>query len=167
MSITTKTGDKGQSGLLGGARLPKTDARFAALGAIDELNAALGMAKAAATDNAKKALIEEFQRAMIALGAEAATKPEDFERFEGKFVTQEAVDELLAKTHAREAGKDFSKFELPGTNAVNAALHFARTVARRAERGLWGLYEAKGLKRELACVYLNRLSDLLWLMAEE
>ena len=166
MSITTKTGDKGQSGLLGGKRLNKTDLRFDAVGALDELTASLGVAKAATQSNTLKGQIEEIQLELIKLAAEAATPAEVFENFKDKFPPESAPDELHKKIAKLEEGVEMKDFVLPGDSAVNAALHVARTVCRRAERELWRLHDAGGLKRNLPCVYLNRLADLLWLWAK-
>lgn len=166
-SITTKSGDKGKSGLLGGARIEKTNQRFDAIGAIDELSAALGVAKAASKDLTLKEEIEMLQRALVSLGAEVATLPADFKRNQNNFLPADAPDALHKKIIGMEKGREpATAFVLPGDNPVSATLHVARTVCRRAERELWRLHEAKGLTRELPCVYLNRLGDLLWLMAE-
>lgn len=166
MSITTKTGDDGKSGLIGGARRPKTDSHFAAIGAIDELNAAIGLARATADDDATKLKLEEFQRTMIWLGAEAATEPKDFSKFSDKFISEGLIEKLHQQTLALQGERKFSGFEIPGNSPINAALHFARVVCRRAERELWILHEKGQLTRITACLYLNRLSDLLWMMAE-
>ncbi len=165
-SITTMTGDGGESGLLGGAREKKTDVRFEALGALDELGAALGFAKALAARVELKLSLEELQKNLVTLAGEVATRKEDFGRFADKFLGAEAPEGLRQKILELEEGRKFEKFELPGTSQLNAALHLARTIARRAERECWRVREAGGLARELPCVYLNRLSDLLWLMAE-
>jgi len=167
-SITTKTGDEGSSGLLFGARAPKTDVRFDALGSLDELNAVLGVARAASPDNVLKDKIQNIQALLIKLSAEVATRPEDFKRGETKFLPDNAAETLheTIKQLEEQMG-EFKAFELPGLRLVGAHLHHARTVARRAERLLWGMYQEGRLARSMPCVFINRLSDLLWLWAVE
>jgi len=169
-SITTKTGDEGSSGLLFGARIPKTDVRFDALGTLDELGSALGIARASTPDKILKDRIQEIQSMLIKLSGEIATRPEDFSRGQDKFLPESAAEDLHERIKALEGQEGmnyFSKFELPGATLVGAHLHFARTVARRAERLLWGMYNEGRLSRSLPCVFVNRLSDLLWLWAVE
>lgn len=169
-SITTKTGDEGSSGLLFGGRAAKTDVRFDALGTLDELNSVLGIARAASPDKILKERIQEIQAMLIKLSGEIATRPEDFNRGKDKFLPESAAEDLhdrIKGLEAQEGMNYFSKFELPGTTIVGAHLHHARTVARRGERLLWGMYNEGRLSRGMPCVFVNRLSDLLWLWAVE
>lgn len=164
MKIYTRTGDRGETGLLGGRRVPKDDARVDAYGAVDELAAALGLAAALlVTERAVVAEVEEIQRDLFHLGAELATEPgrtplaallgdEDVLRLERKIDAAEA--ELPALRH----------FILPGGAPGAAALHAARGACRRAERRVVALSRAQAVRLE-ALRYLNRLSDWLFVLA--
>jgi cob(I)alamin adenosyltransferase len=165
-SVTTKTGDAGTSGVMFGARLPKTDVRFAALGAVDELNAALGLAKVAAVGGELRDGIELVQNELNRLSMELATLPKDFDRIGDRALPEKADERLHAEILALEAqGAVFKGFELPGKNPLDASLQAARTICRRAEREAWALHASNPLPRLTPCVYLNRLSDLLWVWA--
>ncbi len=162
-SVTTKTGDNGTSGLMYGRRLSKTHPRFTALGTVDELNAALGLAKAAARDCELKKSIDAVQGELIKLSMELATLPEDFMRAVSSLLDTEAPDRLHAQILDLEGkGAVCKQFIAPGRDEADAALHMARAICRRAEREVWFLHEATPLPRTLPQVYLNRLSDLLW-----
>jgi cob(I)alamin adenosyltransferase len=165
-SICTGNGDSGQSGLMGGGRAPKSDPRFEALGALDELSAALGLAKVISTDPLRTE-IAQVQAALLAIGAELATPSDQAERYMSKFISTQAPDELREKIRAIEGqGRQFEGFVLPGSHELNARLHMARAIARRAERMVWALKTGGQLARDTTAIYLNRLSDLLWLWAE-
>ena len=171
MKIYTKTGDNGDTGLFGGARVSKADPRVAAYGDVDELNACLGVARAAivaADDHELAGMLEQIQRDLFALGArladpghkiadrvaKAAVTPADIARLEGWIDALESVLPPLRR------------FILAGGSQAGAALHLARTVCRRAERGMVGL--ASGDKNAFEpdlLIYVNRLSDLLFVMA--
>jgi cob(I)alamin adenosyltransferase len=162
-SVTTQTGDSGTSGLMYGRRLPKTHPRFAALGSVDELNAALGFAKALACDSELKKSIEVVQGELIKLSMELATLPEDFMRTVASLLDAEAPARLHVQILDLEGkGAVCKQFIAPGRDGADAALHMARAICRRAERELWTLHEATPLPRILPQIYLNRLSDLLW-----
>lgn len=162
MKIYTKTGDKGDTGLFGGGRVSKTHPRVEAYGDVDELNAWLGLARAS-LGVPLAPMVEQIQRDLFALGArladpshriadrvtKAAISPDDVSRLEGW------IDQLEQEL------PPLRRFILPGGSQAGAALHVARTVCRRAERAMVAL---GGVDAELL-VYVNRLSDLLFVMA--
>jgi cob(I)alamin adenosyltransferase len=166
VKIYTRTGDAGETALLGGARVPKDHARVAAYGDVDELNAVLGLALAEPGPEADARLLLQIQRDLFALGArladptaavagrreKAALAAEGVERLE------QAIDERQATLPALTA------FILPGGSRAGALLHLARTVCRRAERAMVALHRAEPLEPVLL-TYVNRLSDLLFVLA--
>ena len=165
MKIYTRTGDRGETGLFDGTRVPKSNPRVAAYGEVDELGAWLGLARASGVDDGLGGMLEQIQRDLFALGArladparriaervtKAAVGGEDIARLEGWIDTLEA--ELAP----------LRRFILAGGSPGAAALHVSRTICRRAERAMVGLgrdaYEPDLL------TYMNRLSDLLFVMA--
>jgi cob(I)alamin adenosyltransferase len=170
-SIVTKTGDLGQTGLMYNRRVPKCHPRVEACGAVDELNAALGLSRATAPDDRIREDLLAIQKELVSLMGELATDPQDLPRYlrEGHSqVTAAWADRLeqLAKTsQQRELAP--RGWATPGNNLHSAALDLARTVCRRAERRVCALHEAGELENRQIIVYLNRLSDLLWLWARE
>jgi len=169
MSITTKGGDKGKTSLLYGRRISKTAPRVAAYGAVDELSAALGMARAQLKSDDLSGEIERIQRELIALMGLLALHPKDKERFEASAMPKfkpEMVRALEAKIKQLEDSQgSWKDWVLPGANVPSAALEMARTVCRRAERDVVGIHEDAVEEYGDVIVYLNRLADLLWLMA--
>ena len=168
MSITTRTGDNGETGLLFSKRTSKGDPRIAACGDIDELNAAIGLARAHLQDTRENSRLEAIQKSLIALMGELATLPEDSARYAAsKFDKLTAdnthqIDSWIAEHEA--SGLTFEGWALPGGTVASAHLDMARTICRRAERSTVALRSVEGDNSQ-AIVYLNRLSDLLWLMA--
>ena len=167
MKLYTKTGDAGETGLFGGARVSKASARVASYGAVDELNAALGVARAHGVPEGIDATLARVQVDLFTLGAELATVPGK-ERNIGIALLDDAdVARLEAAIDASEAALEPLKtFVLPGGTVAAANLHVARTVCRRAEREVVALTAAEPV-RELVTVYLNRLSDLLFSLARQ
>jgi cob(I)alamin adenosyltransferase len=169
MSIATKTGDAGETSLMYGRRVPKTDARVDAYGCVDELNAALGLARATASDSFLTEQISATQKELVTVMGELATGAEDLERYrkDGFQQTSAAmtdrltsvVDELEAKM-----GK-FKHWSVPGDTVASATLDLARTVCRRAERRVVALMAVDASFNTEILRYLNRLSDLCWLLA--
>jgi cob(I)alamin adenosyltransferase len=165
VKIYTRTGDTGDTALFDGTRVRKSDPRVDAYGEVDELNAVLGLVRAHGVDAALDAWLDHLQRDLFALGARLAdpgariagrvTKvslgTDDVARLEGWIDAAEA--ELVP----------LRRFILPGGSAAGAALHLARTVCRRAERGIIGLGE--GAVEPVLLAYVNRLSDLLFVLA--
>ncbi len=169
-SITTRRGDDGTTDLLFGQRVPKNDPRLEAVGAIDELNGALGLAKAAATDPAVGEEITRIQRNLIGLMGEIACETADRPRYRERFpyLDAAALDRLDREIDRIEKkGISFEGWALPGGNPEAAALDFARTIARRAERRLLDLTDPGPPAPALHGCYINRVSDLLWLLARK
>jgi cob(I)alamin adenosyltransferase len=178
MSIVTKTGDAGTTGLLFNRRVNKNHPRLEVYGTCDELNSAIGFAKALlgqppASESKEwlRAELHAIQKKLIVLMGELAVLPEDLERFAKaghKHITDEDVESLTRLTQKIESEKpSFENWATPGHNAPSAALDVARTVCRRAERRVFELEEGALSKNPHMLRYLNRLSDLLWLMARK
>jgi cob(I)alamin adenosyltransferase len=173
MSITTKRGDDGETDLLFSRRVPKTHPRVAACGDIDELNAVLGLVRVSESLDPEMArFIAGLQRELFALMGEIATDPSDLARYaEAGFspITQSMVEVLSNEAARLEASfeKRFKGWEVPGEGGTYCAayLDLARTVARRAERAVAGILSTDPALSVEPLRYLNRLSDLLWLMA--
>ena len=169
MKIYTRTGDDGTTGLLGKARVPKHDVRVEAYGSVDELNAALGLARAHATAPFVADNLLRIQQDLVTLMGELATGVEDLPRYvkDGfALVTPELtakLDALVAEVEAQSVS--FKGWATPGATVGSAALDVARTTARRAERRVVALHDAGQLQNPEIIIYLNRLSDLLWLLA--
>jgi cob(I)alamin adenosyltransferase len=175
--IYTRSGDTGETGLFGGQRVSKDDLRVEAYGAVDELNAALGLAAALKADAEIDALLNELQHELFLLGADLAT-PGIRDEARGR-VSIERVSSALAERLERLIDRyeadlpPLTQFILPGGQPLAAALHWARVVCRRAERRCVTLarVEADGANASAPDInpevvrYLNRLSDLLFVLA--
>ena len=165
MSIYTKTGDKGTTALVGGARVKKTDLRVETYGTVDELNAMLSLASKEVKDAANQSLLEALQYQLFYLGAELATADPAATKANQRVVT---ADDITAMENAIDrcmaALPPVHNFVLPGTSEAGSRLHVARTIARRAERRLVELSETATIRPELL-KYLNRLSDCLYALA--
>ena len=170
MSIVTKTGDTGETSLMYGRRLPKSDPRVDAYGCIDELTAALGLARSFSTDKFLSDEIFATQKDLIIVMGELATAPEDRERYmkDGFHVTTTAmVGRITAVIVELEKDKSLypKDWVIPGGTGTSAALDFARATCRRAERHIAQFTtNDKDINPEILR-YLNRLSDLLWVLA--
>jgi len=167
MKIYTKTGDKGETGLFGGGRVPKDHARVAAYGDVDELNSAIGVARAAAPADLFDDLLAGIQRDLFSLGGHLATPhPEKVKQALEKAELSPERVALFEKTidEADAELPPLKAFILPAGTPKAAALHLARAVCRRAERAVVGLAREEEVP-ELFVVYLNRLSDLLFALA--
>ena len=169
MSIVTKTGDKGTTALMYGRRVSKCHPRVEAYGSVDELNAALGLARASAGHDFVRENLLLIQKDLVILMGELATAVEDLPRYvkDGySLVTSQMTHKLDALVKEIEAQKvSFKGWATPGATPHAAALDFARTVCRRAERRVCALQEADQLHNAEIIIYLNRLADLLWLFA--
>lgn len=170
-SIVTRTGDDGSTSLLYGQRVPKDHFQIEAVGAFDELNAAIGSAKASSPDPARKEVLEAIQHDLVALMGELACAEADATRYaESKFIKigEPQLARLEAAIAALEAKNlKFDGWATPGANGAAAALDLARTAARRAERRLTSLPAQGRSVRPGLRQFVNRVSDLLWLMARE
>src|SRR2546422_5518140 len=162
--IYTKTGDDGTTGLLYGGRVPKSDVVTEAYGTTDECVAALGLARALAQKPTFEEEVLDLQRQLFVVGADLACSPEERAKLEPgvSLVTAEMVSELERRIDDLVAEHPLpNAFVVPGANTVSAALDVARSVVRRAERAVVALDDTNPeVKR-----YLNRLSDLLFVMA--
>jgi cob(I)alamin adenosyltransferase len=164
MSIATKHGDKGDTGLIGGARVSKADVRVEAYGTVDELGAALGFARSICEDDEVRELAKSIQRELFTV-AGAIASPEGGRESKTTYVTAEMVEALTSHVNRIEATEGIlSDWSLPGDHAAAAAFDLARTICRRAERCVVRLSETGVEVNEHVVPYLNRLSDLIWLM---
>ena len=162
MSIATKAGDTGRTGLIGGERVSKADLRVEAYGTIDELGATLGFARSICDDAEVRELTKEIQRELFAVSGGVAN-PQGAQK-EPPYVTEAMVEALTAHVNRIEDMEGIlSDWSLPGEHAAAAAYDVARTVCRRAERCVVRLVEVGEEVAPQAVAYLNRLSDLLWL----
>jgi cob(I)alamin adenosyltransferase len=172
MSISTQTGDDGTTALLFGQRVPKTHLRVLTYGRVDELASALGLCRAHCDYEGTKQIVHLIQQELIYLMSELATADADqarfLERFPDKQITTAMVDRLTRTVHEKEA-KDggFKGWTYPGDTIADAFFDSARTTCRRAERGVVALQESGAKVRPELMRYLNRLSDLLWLLGRE
>jgi cob(I)alamin adenosyltransferase len=162
MSIATKRGDGGQTGLVGGVRVSKADLRVEAYGSVDELNSVLGFARSICQNADIRAWTEWIQKALFRLGSALATPPEA--KNPSPAITAGDVEQLTTLVHTIEGTKGtLSDWSLPGAQTEAAAFEMARTVGRRAERNVVRLAESGAPVDSQVLGYLNRLSDVLWL----
>ena len=169
MSIVTKSGDGGTTGLMYNRRVSKCHPRVEACGAVDELNAAIGLARATAEQDCVREHLLAVQQDLVLLMGELGTATEDLPRYvkDGYALVTSGltarVESLIREIEAVNViPKDWAT---PGASVAAAALDLARTVCRRAERRACALQERGQLRNAEIIVYLNRLSDLLWLLA--
>lgn len=163
MSIATKHGDTGKTGLIGGARVSKADLRVEAYGTIDETGAAMGFARSICQDEEINDLAKSIQRELFLIAGSVAN-PLALEK-EPRDVTAEMIARLTEEVHRIEQTEGIlSDWALPGDHAAAAAFDLARTVCRRAERLVVHLGETEETVDPHVVAYLNRLSDLIWLM---
>lgn len=169
-SIVTRGGDAGETGLLYGGRVPKDDLHTEAYGSLDEAISALGLARALDSNSTRAARILALQRELFTVGAELATGRGERHLLEKHFATVNSamVDAVERETHELEARVPLPQaFIIPGGNPVAAALDLARTLIRRAERRSVTLSRAGELENGEVLRYLNRCSDLLFMLARE
>jgi cob(I)alamin adenosyltransferase len=170
VKIYTKTGDAGETSLAGGDRVPKDHRRVAAYGDVDEANAAIGVARAAPPSDAADALLAQVQRDLFAIGG-ALASPEPAalrpaQRAKVAVTTGQIQTLEQAIDDAERELAPLKHFVLPAGSPKAAALHLARTVCRRAERSAVSLSREEPVAPEIL-VYLNRLSDLLFVLARQ
>jgi len=169
MSIVTRTGDDGTTALMYGRRVPKSHPRVEACGVVDELNAALGLARSAEQPDFVRENLLAIQQDLVVLMGELCVQPEDLERYlkDGYSLVipgmTAKLDALAQEIEAQHIS--FKGWATPGATRNSATLDVARTVCRRAERDLCALKQSGELRNGEIIVYLNRLSDLLWLFA--
>ena len=164
MKIYTRTGDGGETSFLDGGRVPKNVLRVEAYGEVDELNASIGVARTESTHEKIQAVLDEIQRDLFSVGAILAD-PKGELKSEKAFLDPTKVERLEAHIDQFE-GKlpPLKQFILPGGSKGGALLHYARTVCRRAERKIVELSSHEPVPA-IAISYMNRLSDLLFVLA--
>jgi cob(I)alamin adenosyltransferase len=163
MKIYTGVGDHGATGLLGGAMVAKDNPRIAAYGALDELNAALGVCRALGLPGEMDHVVAELQHELFTLGSELSSPdaaPRGIELLEAAEITR--IEQTIDRHEAQLP--PLRQFILPGGSAAAAALHTARCVCRRAERDIVALSHDSAVRPEVL-VYINRVSDLLFVLA--
>jgi cob(I)alamin adenosyltransferase len=166
MSISTKRGDGGETGLAGGVRVSKASTRVETYGTIDELNSSLGFARSICEDPEIAALTKRIQQDLFRVGSSLATPAESPKP---QIVIDPAlVDRLTEEVHRIEAIQGMlADWSIPGEHRAAAAFDVARTICRRAERALVRLQEAGAVVQPAMLAYINRLSDLLWLFGRK
>lgn len=167
MKIYTKTGDDGETGLFGGPRVRKYHTRVAAYGEVDEANAVIGVARSANMPEHLDAILERLSSELFLLGAELAT-PDAASKLKSR-IDEEHISRLEREIDELESKlQPLANFILPAGTPAASALHLARCVARRAERQVVALGDMPSENLSpLLVIYLNRLSDLLFVMARE
>jgi cob(I)alamin adenosyltransferase len=169
MSIATKKGDDGTTGLMYNRRVSKCHPRVEAYGSVDELNAALGLARAAAHSPFLRDRLVAIQKDLVTVMGELATQIDDLPRYtkDGYPLVTAGLtvklDRIVQEIEAQNIS--FKGWSTPGENMASAALEMARATCRRAERRVCALQESEQLGNGEIMVFLNRLSDALWLMA--
>ena len=162
--VTTRTGDGGETSLFGKGRVRKTDPRIVALGDLDEAQSAIGVARALAPKSTLGKQLLELQRGLYIAMSEVATPRDDLARLSTRLDAaaiaklESALEWLKARTPIE------GRFVIPGENPISAALDYARTVARRAERSVVACVDAGSVSGEVLLPWLNRLSDLLFVL---
>ncbi|HRK22337.1 MAG TPA: cob(I)yrinic acid a,c-diamide adenosyltransferase [Fimbriimonadaceae bacterium] len=163
MRIYTRTGDDGSTGLVGDARIQKSDLRIAAIGEVDELNAAIGLARHAASGYELENELAQIQNQLFDVGAELASP--DGQRYQVRNLEARHVEQLERSIDAMDSELSRLKnFILPGGGELAGRLHLARSICRRAERTTYALSEKASI-RDVILIYLNRLSDWLFTAA--
>lgn len=168
-SITTRGGDDGETSLLFGRRVPKTHPRMIACGAVDELSAALGLVRASTTIAEVSGILSHIQRLLVGLMGELAVAEEDVERYARSKLARIGPDDVAfldEQIEIWEKDRTFKGWAYAGESLAHAHFHLARAVCRRAERDVCALKESCGGVSREAGIFLNRLSDLLWLLSE-
>ena len=165
-SIATTRGDAGQTSLAGGIRVSKSAVRVDAYGGTDELNAALGFARSICDDPACCEMTQRIQQELFKIGSALATPPESSKP--AVIIEQDLVDRLTNEVHVLESIEGIlSDWSVSGDHVGAAAFNVARTVCRRAERNVVRLADSGEAVQPVIGAYLNRLSDLLWLVARK
>lgn len=166
MSIVTKKGDKGMTSLYRGRRVSKDHIRIEACGAIDELSSYLGLSKSMIKNRKMANIIESIQKDLFILCSEIVTEANALKklkkRIDGSFV--DCLDKVILDLEKKK-GLKVRCFQLPGAGSVSSVLDISRTIARRAERRVTTLRRKRLLSNKHILSYLNRLSDLLYLIA--
>ena len=163
--VTTRTGDGGETSLFGKGRVRKTDPRIVALGDLDEAQSAIGVARAMASKSTMGRQLLELQQGLYVAMSEVATPPEDLERLKTRLDGAALAKLDGALEYLKQRTPIEGRFVIPGDSPIPAALDLARTVARRAERSVLACVDAGAISGEVLLPWLNRLSDLLFVLA--
>ncbi len=168
MSIMTKKGDKGRTSLFLGGMVAKDNPRVELEGVLDELCSFMGMSKSLVRDKQIKSRLEELQKDLFVIGAEVATLTTHLSKLSRRIDEgdNERLEKLIEKIESKRRPSERC-FVLPGENLVSSVLDVGRTIARRAERRAVTLTKKNILKNPFILIYLNRLSDLLYLLARK
>jgi len=165
-SISTTRGDAGETSLAGGVRVSKSSVRVETYGTIDELNSSMGFARSICEDAELAALTKSIQQELFAIGSSLATPPDSPKP--QITIDSKLVDRLTEEVHRIEAIDGIlADWSIPGEHRAAAAYDVARTICRRAERGLVRLQESGDIVQPSILAYVNRLSDLLWLIGRK
>jgi cob(I)alamin adenosyltransferase len=165
-SISTMRGDAGETSLAGGVRVSKASVRVETYGTIDELNSSMGFARSICEDAEIAALTKSIQQELFAIGSSLATPPDSPKP--QITIDPKLVDRLTAEVHRIEAIEGIlADWSIPGEHRAAAAYAVSRTICRRAERGLVRLQESGDIVQSSILAYVNRLSDLLWLIGRK
>jgi len=166
MSIVTKKGDKGKTSLYQGKSVSKDHMRMEACGVLDELSSYLGLAKSMIKGKRIKGIVESIQKDLFILGSEVVTEVKSLKklkkRIDSSFIS--CLDKFILDLESKK-GLKIRSFQLPGVNPVSSVLDISRTITRKLERRIVSLGRKKLLSNKTILVYLNRLSDLLYLLA--
>jgi len=163
--VTTRTGDGGETSLFGKGRVRKTDPRIVALGDLDEAQSAIGVARAMAPKSTMGRQLLELQQGLYVVMSEVATPPEDLARLKTRLDAAALAKLESALGWLKERTSIEGRFVIPGENPISAALDHARTVSRRAERSVVACVDAGSVSGDVLLPWLNRLSDLLFVLA--
>ncbi|WP_266363984.1 cob(I)yrinic acid a,c-diamide adenosyltransferase [Tellurirhabdus rosea] len=167
MKIYTKTGDKGQTSLIGGTRVSKGALRIDTYGTVDELNSYIGLVRDQPVNESRRELLKEIQDRLFTVGAELATDPEKTIKKPMPAIVEADIERLEQAMDALDAElPELRKFVLPGGHQAVSFCHLARTVCRRAERLVITLSETEPVD-PLVIQYLNRLSDYLFVLSRK
>ena len=165
-SISTMRGDAGETSLAGGVRVSKASVRVETYGTIDELNSSMGFARSICEDAEIAALTKSIQQELFAVGSSLATPPDSPKP--QITIDPKLVDRLTTEVHRIEAIEGIlADWSIPGEHRAAAAYDVSRTICRRAERGLVRLQESGDIVQSSILAYVNRLSDLLWLIGRK
>ncbi len=162
VAITTKIGDKGKTNILFGHQIDKTSPILEVTGTVDELNAAIGIARSSVTAPGLKEELLSLQHSLFVIGAEVATLPEDFSKLK-RTITKENINMIEKSITQLEKYNDIDNWFIPGESPSSAHLELARTIARRLERRLLQIQH----HNEHTRIFVNRLSDYLWLLSQK
>ncbi len=168
MSIMTRRGDKGKTSLFPKGIVSKDDLRIELVGTLDELTSFLGVVRSLASGRRLKGEVAAVQKEIFWVSAEAVTPLTQLKRLKRRIAAGDVARlERAIRALEKKAGSRKRCFKTPGTDAVSALLHVCRALCRRAERRMTTLKKKKRLKNDAMFLYINRLSDLLFLMADE